>query len=127
LRVGEASSCRTKAEDYANARRLVAAWNACEGYDTEALESEDLMTLFQCRTISKLMDAKTQRDELATQLEAGKTVWRQDQQRITELASQRDELLAALKLIRASEATACSHEYCKGIARAAIQKVEAGQ
>jgi hypothetical protein len=52
----------------ARARRLVAAWNACDGYDTEALESEDLMTLFQCRTISKLMDAKTQRDELLAAL-----------------------------------------------------------
>jgi hypothetical protein len=54
----------------ANARRLVACWNACDGYDTDALESEDLMTLFQCRTISRLMDAKAQRDELLEALKA---------------------------------------------------------
>jgi len=38
LRVGETSSCRTKSEDYANARRLVACWNACDGISTENVE-----------------------------------------------------------------------------------------
>jgi len=45
---------------------------------------------------------------------------------IGQLHTQKDELLAALKLIRASQATACSHEYCKGIARAAVAKAEGG-
>lgn len=48
----------------ANAARLVACWNACEGISTEALESEGHAVLGWTRTASKLIQATTQRDKL---------------------------------------------------------------
>lgn len=82
----------------ANARRVAAAWNACEGISTEALETDGSAAMGWTRTASKLIHA----------------------------TKQRDELLAALKLIRSAERTECALEYVKGIARAAIAKVEGG-
>jgi hypothetical protein len=48
----------------ANARRLVACWNACEGISTDALETEGGAVMGWVRTASKLIAATTQRDEL---------------------------------------------------------------
>ncbi|MEO0002449.1 MAG: hypothetical protein RLZZ22_141 [Pseudomonadota bacterium] len=48
----------------ANARRLVACWNACDGIGTEALETEGSAAMGWARTASKLLQATTQRDEL---------------------------------------------------------------
>jgi hypothetical protein len=47
----------------ANARRLVAAWNACDGIETETLEAHGLAS-----ATTKLMKAKAQRDELLSLL-----------------------------------------------------------
>lgn len=61
-----ADTCLTNSvpdNDEANARRLAACWNACEGLDTESLEKHSLASV-----TSKLLKAKTQRDELATAL-----------------------------------------------------------
>lgn len=99
----------------ANARRLVAAWNACEGIDTETLETTGGAAVGWARTASKLLHA----------------------------TKQRDDLLAALKLLLASEpliSAATDAELESGlddedekvrvqanawlVARAAIQKVE---
>lgn len=44
-------------------------------------------------------------DEMAARLEAGKSVWRQDQARIAELTAQRDELLEVLTTIKANAGT----------------------
>lgn len=52
----------------ANARRLVACWNACDGISTESLESEGNAALGWARTASKLIHATTQRDELLAAL-----------------------------------------------------------
>lgn len=41
--------------------------------------------------------------ELTAQLEAGMAVWRHDVRRIAELSAQRDELLAALNLLKAAD------------------------
>lgn len=60
-----------------------------------------------------------ERDELTARLEAGKTVWRQDQARIAELMTQRDELLKALKEIAT---TYHGGNKFQKIARAAIAK-----
>lgn len=48
----------------ANARRLVACWNACEGISTEELESERSSSTGWARTASKLLKATTERDAL---------------------------------------------------------------
>lgn len=48
----------------ANARRLVACWNACEGISTEDLESERSASTGWVRTASKLLKATTERDSL---------------------------------------------------------------
>lgn len=48
--------------DEANARRLVACWNACEGIDTEYLEGDESLPHYARRLM-------TQRDELLAALE----------------------------------------------------------
>lgn len=55
-------------EDKANARRLVACWNACEGIGTEELESETHAALGWSRTASKLIKASGERAELLEML-----------------------------------------------------------
>jgi uncharacterized Zn finger protein len=54
----------------ANARRLAACWNACEGLSTESLETESSAVMGWTRTASKLIAATTQRDELLAALRA---------------------------------------------------------
>lgn len=67
----------------ANARRLVAAWNACEGIDTEVLENLLLMgDTFKSRFAAR----DKAEDELAAEVAA--------------LKAQRDELVGALKALR---------------------------
>lgn len=87
LRVGEASSCRTKAEDYANARRLVACWNACEGISTDDLEAHSV------NIINKLHDDAAKR-----------------------VLSERDEPLEALKRLESANARrlAACWNWCDG-------------
>lgn len=74
------------------ARRLAACWNACEGISTNALQRGKV-------TVFEQFDGGGTHSvgELMTRLEAGKAVWRQDQQRIAELAADRDELLTELR------------------------------
>ena len=50
--------------DEANARRLVASWNACDGISTDELETTGGAAVGWTRTASKLIHATTQRDEL---------------------------------------------------------------
>lgn len=85
-----------------DARRLVACWNWCEGQETEGLE----LSIKIGRTAKDFIN-EAYTKELT-------------------LIAQRDELLAALKLIRSAESTGCALEYVKGIARAAIAKAEGG-
>ena len=54
----------------ADARRLAACWNACDGLSTEALETEGSAVMGWTRTASKLMRATTQRDELLKALQS---------------------------------------------------------
>jgi hypothetical protein len=54
----------TNAGDIANARRIVACWNACDGIDTQYLESYGLPDFAQ-----KISDLAAQRDELLADLE----------------------------------------------------------
>ena len=59
-----ADTCLTNSiptNDEANARRLVAAWNACEGLHTESLERNEPLG-------DQLVDALNQRDELLAAL-----------------------------------------------------------
>jgi hypothetical protein len=53
----------------ANARRLVACWNACEGISTESLETEVSAAMGWTRTASKLIAMTTQRNELLEALQ----------------------------------------------------------
>lgn len=54
--------------DEANARRLVACWNACEGISTESLESgQPMMAVFQ-KEQSRADRAEVGRDELLAAL-----------------------------------------------------------
>ena len=50
--------------DEANARRLVACWNACEGLDTETLEKEPQMKNW----VASYLERTRQRDELLAAL-----------------------------------------------------------
>ena len=54
----------------ANARRLVACWNACEGISTDELETTGGAAVGWTRTASKLMHATKQRDQLLAALKA---------------------------------------------------------
>ena len=62
--VADVGYSETTERDMANARRLVAAWNACEGISTEALETEGSAAMGWTRTASKLIHATKQRDDL---------------------------------------------------------------
>lgn len=53
----------------ANARRVVACWNACEGISTEALEKENMLPAFD-REQDRADRAERQRDDLLESLEA---------------------------------------------------------
>lgn len=93
----------------ANARRLVACWNACEGIDTEYLEGDDSLPHYARRLMA-------QRDELLAELERERESRKTAQMRLhdeyerrsktglqhnmekSRLMRQRDELLAALKV-----------------------------
>jgi len=63
-----------------NARRLVAAWNACEGISTETLELVPRFTEAGIKTVQSV------------------------EAEVAALKAQRDELVEALKLIAASDA-----------------------
>lgn len=98
----------------ANARRLVACWNACEGIETYALElmTGDLSIREQISVAGKAKKPPSKRA----------VVYRR----------QRDELLAALKRIEGAAHSmypSCFDmlEDCQDIARAAIAKAEAAQ
>lgn len=54
---------------HADARRLVACWNACEGISTEALEKENMLPAFD-REQDRADKAERQRDDLLEALEA---------------------------------------------------------
>ena len=81
--------CTVNDSDEANARRLVACWNACANVDTELLEQYP----------APFSVLREERDRLLAASHAGKEVWRQDQARIAELMAQRDKLLYAMKHI----------------------------
>lgn len=59
-----------KAENEANARRIVATWNACAGISTEALETGPTMMEAYQREEDRADKAERERDELRTALEA---------------------------------------------------------
>lgn len=69
LPLSDASSA-TEDEAEANARRLVACWNACDGIATDALETEGNAALGWSRTASKLIRAATRSDELLEALQS---------------------------------------------------------
>ena len=60
-----------------NARRLVACWNACEGISTDELETTGGAAVGWTRTASKLIHATTQRDELLAALKLARGALRQ--------------------------------------------------
>ena len=98
-----ADTCLTASSDNdeANARRLVACWNACECFSTEMLEGA-MSAVVQGGFVglwSSYCDKKSEAEDLR---------------------SQRDELLAALKVAEESVGDSKSLE----IVRAAIAKVE---
>ena len=72
-------------EQQANARRLVACWNACEGISTEYLEGDDSLPHYARRLTAQCNELLTQRNESLPHY-------------ARRLMVQRDELLAALKL-----------------------------
>lgn len=84
----------------ANARRLVACWNACDGLDTDLLEN-----------IVTLGDTLKSRFALRDRDEA-------------ELRARRDELLAALKAIVLADDNQCLNQFDIERARAAIANAE---
>lgn len=55
---------------YANARRLVACWNACEGLSTESLERLGTLDRARVELDAIRVQAIAQRDELLAMLEA---------------------------------------------------------
>lgn len=66
-----ADTCLTASvpdNDEANARRLVACWNACEGISTEALERSDVIASMQ----GERRRLETQRDDLLAALKAAR-------------------------------------------------------
>lgn len=86
----------------ANARRIAACWNACEGIDTGMLEN--ITTLGDTLACRFRMRDKVERD----------------------LQAQRDELLTALQLILSADYRGYGIDYIKGCANAAIAKAEGG-
>jgi hypothetical protein len=83
-------------KDEADARRLVACWNASEGLSTEDLETAG-NSFNGWRLASYAMnDAKAQRDELQKTLMSIEA-------KVDALIAQRDELLAALKQIASTK------------------------
>ena len=90
----------------ANARRIAACVNACEGISTDAIETEGSAVMGWARAASKLLRLRSSHDELQELHQA--------------IKEQRDELLAALKVAEESVGDSKSLE----IVRAAIAKVE---
>lgn len=116
----------------ANARRLVACWNACGDIDTDELE-RIAATGGMLGPREDVARIAAQRDALQTRLESGKEVWRQDQLRISDLMSQRDELLKLvermlnqgqffLTAVEANDPHTSDFEQWERDARAAIAK-----
>lgn len=86
--------CNTEA----NARRIAACWNACEGLDTGLLKN-----------ITTLGDTLASRFRMRDKVER-------------DLQAQRDELLTALQLILSADYRGYGIDYIKGCANAAIAK-----
>lgn len=61
---GEAYKELSEEEQRANARRVVACWNACEAISTESLETELSTVTAWSRTATSLIATMTQRDDL---------------------------------------------------------------
>jgi hypothetical protein len=85
-------------EQQANARRIVACVNACEGLDTGLLKN-----------ITTLGDTLASRFRMRDKVER-------------DLQAQRDELLTALQLILSADYRGYGIDYIKGCANAAISK-----
>ena len=69
-----ADTCLTNsmpANDEANARRLAACWNACDGVPTQALENSDVLAGLSQR----IAHLTIQRDELLAALNASRAQW----------------------------------------------------
>lgn len=93
----------TTTVDTANARRLVACWNACEGLSTEKLENIDMLG----GTLAGRFEAFHARER--------------------ELMDVRDELLEALKVLHHRYVQCIGNEGPEALAaRAAIAKAEGG-
>lgn len=90
-----------------DARRLVAAWNACEGMPTTLLEASALHEITQ-----NLLIAKVQRDELLAALKSA-WLWMENQ---SDAQSKGGHATFDLMMLR----------YERDMARAAIAKVEGG-
>ena len=62
-------------ETAANARRIVACWNACEGFSTKALETQSVLLITPSTMVdapSEAAELRAQRDELLQALQTAK-------------------------------------------------------
>lgn len=80
---------------HANAIRLAACWNACQGLSTSALEAGPTAQEAYQREERRADQAETERDELRAQVQ-------DDNNEILSLRAERDELLVALQAIKAN-------------------------
>lgn len=116
--------------DKANARRLVACWNACEGFTTEHLENIDMLG----DTLESRFKLRNQEErELTAQRDHFKALAQDNGQAIIKTAcaladakAQRNELLADLKAICNEQDERQGYASCEAYdkARATIAKVE---
>jgi hypothetical protein len=118
-----ADTCLTASHpdmDHANALRLVACWNACDGLSTEELEQAPTKDTFL-----SALHAIRQRDELLCRIEAAKNIWREDTERIAEIIKDRDLLCTALRsLLSVFAPDSAEHEVV--LAREALYKATGG-
>lgn len=68
------SGMRSDEETRANARRIAACWNACDGISTDALESNGSAVMGWTRTASKLIQVAKERDALLAAIKQIKAV-----------------------------------------------------
>lgn len=111
----------------ANARRIVACVNACRGLPTDELEQRGLVAAVGTQLLAA--DDRTEGQEREIRKLARTTA--DAENKLADALNQRDELLAALEIIAASEefhgdSFVCDFGTLQGVAGAAIAKAKGG-
>jgi len=111
----------------ANARRIVACVNACRGLPTDELEQKGLVAAVGTQLLAADDRAEGQEREIRKLARTTADA----ENKLADALNQRDELLAALEIIAASEefhgdSFVCDFGTLQGVAGAAIAKAKGG-